>query len=156
MTTKSELKSEVRELTGYTSPMVLSQDGLDTAYRRAKQHIRVEKGLATDFVWYSEEKPEVEQALFWWTALFCKVSTGELDAQDLQAGAVNQGALLAKDDSSVTEWYRRAESSLKSITPSSVIRSSSPSRTDREYTNPGFTTGDSTGGSTGGSDNFDI
>lgn len=156
MTSKSDVKDEVREFTGYTSNMVLSEDGLNTAYRRAKQHIRVEKGLAADFVWFSEEKPEVEQALFWWTCLFCKVSTGELDSQDLQAGAVNQSALLAKDDNSVTEWYRQAHSSLEAMTPSSIIRSSSPSRTDREYTLPGFSTGDNSGGSTASSDDIEL
>lgn len=155
MITETELKGEVREFTGYTSTMVLSEDGLDTAYQRAKQHIRVERGLGIDFVWFAEEKPEVAQALFWWTCLFCKVSTGELDAQDLQTGAVNQKALLAKDDNSVTEWYRQAQSSLKAVAPSSIFRSSSPSRTNREYTEPDFTTGDGASGG-GSSDDFEL
>jgi hypothetical protein len=146
---ETELKSEVREMTGYTSVNVLSNDGLDTAYRNAKRHIRVRKSLEPEFVWFEPDKAAAQDALYWWTCLFSKVQTGELDAQDLQAGAVDQGALLAKDDDEVTMWYRQADGALESIKSSNIIRASSPARTDRDYQPDGFSTGDNSGGSGG-------
>jgi hypothetical protein len=147
MSSEKEVKEDVRSLTGYTSTNVLTEDGLDTAYRRAKRHIRVQKSLPPDFTYFGEEKPEVENGLFWWTCLFAKVETGELDSQTLQAGAVDKSELLAKDDNSVTTWYRQAQNALDAISAGSAIQSSAPSRTGREYSVGNFTTGDNSGGS---------
>jgi len=150
---ETELKDDVREFTGYTSVKVLSNDGLDTAYRAAQRHIRVKKSLDADYDWFNTDKPESQEALFWYTCLFSKVETGELDSQDLQAGAVDQSALLAKADDDVTTWYRNAKSALKSIKATSIVQSAAPSRTDREYEPDSF--GGQSGGSTtdvGGSD----
>jgi hypothetical protein len=137
---KTELQSDVREFTGYTSTMVLSDDGLDTAYETAKRHIRIEKALEPSYDFYDPEREPLaaQDALFWYTCLFAKTETGELDAQDLQAGAVNQDALLAKSDNDVTTWFRKAESALNSIKPSNIMRSTAPAR-DREYEAPAFT-----------------
>lgn len=145
MTTKQDVKEDVRVFTDNTSEMQLSQDGLDTAYMRAKRHIRVSKSLPPDFTYFSPEKPEVENALFWWTCLFTKVETGELDSQTLQAGAIDERELLAKDDNSVTTWYRQARTSLNAVQAGSTIQSSAPARTGREYTPGSFTTGGETG-----------
>lgn len=131
--TKTELKDDVREITGYTSTLVLSNDGLDAAYRSAQRHIRVKKSLPSDYDWFDTEKPEAQEALFWFTCLFTKVQTGELDAQEVQIGALESKSLLAKEDDDVTTWYRNAQDALQSIKPKSIIQSSSPSRTDREY-----------------------
>jgi len=152
-TDETELKNEVREMTGYTSVNVLSDDGLDTAYRNAQRHISIRKAFAADYVWFDTDNVAAQDALYWWTCLFSKVQTGELDSQDLQAGAVDQSALLAKEDDEVTVWYRQADSALESIKSSSIIRSSSPSRTEREYTPGDFTTGGNSGsGGSGGTD----
>jgi len=142
---ETELKDDVREFTGYTSIKVLSNDGLDTAYRTAQRHIRVKKNLDADYDWFETNKVEAQEALFWYTCLFSKVQTGELDSQDLQAGAVDQKALLAKADDDVTTWYRNAKSALKSIKATSIIQSTTPSRADREYEPDSF--GDQSGGS---------
>ena len=151
---ETELKSEVREMTGYTSVKVLSDDGLDTAYRNAKRHISIRKSLAADYVWFESDKGAAQDALYWWTCLFCKVQTGELDAQDLQAGAVDKSVLLAKSDDEVTMWYRQASGALESIKASSIIRSTSPARTDREYVEDTFD--DQSGGSTTEVDSTDL
>jgi len=143
---ETNLKEDVREFTGYTSVNVLSNDGLDTAYRTAQRHIRVKKNLDADYDWFNTDKVEAQEALFWYTCLFSKVQTGELDSQDLQAGAVDQKTLLAKADDDVTTWYRNAKSALQSLKATSIIRSSAPTRTDREYEPDTF--GDQTGGST--------
>jgi hypothetical protein len=150
---EKDLKEDVREFTGYTSIRVLSHDGLDTAYRTAQRHIRVKKNLDADYDWFETDKPGGQEALFWYTCLFSKVQTGELDSQDLQAGAVDQKTLLAKADDDVTTWYRNAKSALKSIKATSIVQSTAPSRTNREYEPDSF--GDQSGGSTtdvGGSD----
>lgn len=155
VSTTTELKDDVRQFTGYTSTMVLSNDGLDTAYRTAKRHIRVQKAIRPDYDWYDEEVPEAQEALFWWTCLFAKVETGELDSQGLQAGAVNQKSLLAKENDDVTTWYRNAKSAMETLQASNIIMSSSPGRTDREYTADGFE--EQSGGSSSTSvDNTDI
>jgi hypothetical protein len=133
VTTETELKTDIRQMTGYTSEQVLSPDGLDTAYRRAKKHIRVEKSLQSGFEWFNAEFPEREEALFWFSCLFAKVQTGELDSQDLQIGAVDTNSLLAKDDNSVTMWYRNASGALESLKGDQIIRSASPARTGRTY-----------------------
>jgi hypothetical protein len=133
ISTKSELKDDVRQMSGYTSTQVLSTDGLDTAYRTAQRHIRVKKSLGTGYDWYGSDKEEAREALFWFTCLFVKVQTGELDSQDLQVGAINHKTLLAKSDDEVTVWYRNAISALQSIKSANIIRSTTPARTDREY-----------------------
>jgi len=147
---ESELKADVRQMTGYTSTLALSEDGLDTSFRTAKRHIRVKKSLGTDIDWFNADNPERQEALFWFTCLHTKVQTGELDAQDFQAGAVNQSSLLAKEDNDVTTWYRNAQGALESINGSSIIRSVAPSRTEREYTTDTCSTGNDSGGGGGG------
>lgn len=148
MTDKTDVKEDVREFTGYTSQTVLSQGGLDTAYKRAKRHLEVKKSLASDFVYFSPEKPEVENALFWWTCLFTKVVLGDLDAEAVQVGAVDQNTLLAKDDNAITVWYREARSALKGVNADGTVQSSAPSRGERNYQPGNFQTGDSAGSST--------
>jgi hypothetical protein len=133
VSTETELKDDVRELTGYTSTKVLTTDGLDAAYRTAQRHIRIKKSLDSNYDWYGSEKVAAREALFWFTCLFSKVKTGELDSQGLQAGALDADVLLAKDNDSVTTWYRNARDSLQSIKSSNIIQSTSPSRTDRDY-----------------------
>jgi hypothetical protein len=148
-TDETELKNEVRKMTGYTSVMVLSDDGLDTAYRNAKRHIKIKKSLDAEYTWFDTDNPAAQDALYWWTCLFSKVQTGELDSQELQAGAVDQKALLAKDDNEVTMWYRQASDSLQSVNATSIIQSASPLRNDRDYQTATF---DEESGGSGGSE----
>lgn len=144
---ETELKDDVRELTGYTSTKVLSTDGLDAAYRTAQRHIRVKKALDSGFDWYNTDKPARQEVLFWFTCLFTKVQTGELDSQGLQAGAVDHNALLAKADDDVTTWYRNARSALESLKATSIIQSSAPTRDGRVYQPGDFTLERGSGGS---------
>lgn len=148
----TELKQEVRDFTGYTTEEVLSPDGLDAAYSNAKRHIRVKKSLSADFNWFGSDKVAAQDALYWWTCLFSKVQTGELDSQQVQVGAVEKDSLLAKDDDEVTMWYRQAMEAMGAVSGNTIIRSSSPSRSERTYTPGSFTGGDdsgSGGGTTG-------
>jgi hypothetical protein len=145
-TNETELKEEVRSFTGYTSTTVLSDSSLDTAYRNAQRHITRRKALAADYTWFDTDNLAAQDALYWWTCLFSKVQTGELDAQSLQAGAVDQKELLAKADNEVTTWYRQARDAIQSVKATSIMRVSSPSRTDREYVPGNFTTGGNSGG----------
>jgi len=152
---ETELKEDVRDMTGYTSVHALSDDGLDVAYRRAQLHIRVERSLDSDFEWFKDENPERGQALFWWTCLFAKVQTGELDAQDVQVGAIDMNALLAKDNHAVTQWFRSAQKSLEAIQPGTIMKIGGPVRSDRDYSPDSFS---ERGGSSteADGDNFDI
>lgn len=152
ISTETELKDDVREMTGYKSVGVLSADGLDTAYRTAQRHIRVRKSLDADYDWFGPENPQSREALFWWTCLFAKVQTGELDSQKVQVGAINVKTLLAKSDDDVTTWYRNAQSAMRSINPTSIIQSSSPARTDREYEQDTYNDQESGGSEVDGTD----
>lgn len=150
---ESELKNDIREMTGY-STTVVSNDGLDTAYRRAKNHIRIEKGLDVSVEWFDSEFPQREDALFWYSCLFAKVQAGELDAQEVEVGAINPHTLLAKDDESVTQWYRSARNALDAIKPSQKFRSASPNRSERQYDEQTYD--DQSGGSGSEVDSTDL
>jgi hypothetical protein len=148
MSTETQLKKDVRQMTGYTHEQALSPDGLDAAYRNAKRHIRVRKSLPpeVDYDWFDTDKPDREEALFWWTCLFTKVQTGEFDSQAIQMGAIDQNTLLSKDNDSVTIWYRNAERAVRSIGESGLFSSAAPRRPAREYEEDDFTIGGSSSG----------
>jgi len=132
---ESELKADVRQQTGNTDTATLSSDALDTAYRNAKRHIRVRNSLPheSQYEWFDPEFPAREDALYWWTCLFAKVQTGELDAQEVQVGAVETDSLLAKDDDDVTQWYRNARTVMRAVSPGQAFAISNPGRDDRVY-----------------------
>lgn len=153
--TEENLKAEVRKFTGYTSELQLSKDGLETAFLRAKNHVAAERsiGRGEDFDWFNTEFRQRQEALFWFTCLFAKVTTGELDSQDVQIGGIDKGSLLAKDDDSVTIWYEKANAALSSLQPEKVYQVQSPARGDREYQSGNFETGSGSG--SGGSNEVD-
>lgn len=153
ISTESELKSDVREMTGYPDS-VLPVDGLEASIRTAKRHIRVKKSLDQNYDWYDSENVQATEALFWFTCLFSKVQTGELDSQGLQAGAVDANELLAKESDKITTWYRNANSSLKSIKSASIVRSAAPARTGRQYESDSF--GEQSSGSSTEVDGTDL
>lgn len=129
---EARLVSDVREMTGYTEKAALSQKALATALRRAKRHIRIEAGLQSSVDFYHDEYPEREEAVFWFTCLFAKVQTGELDSQSVDVGAVSGNKLLAKQNQDVTTWFRNARNSLRAITGDSY-GSYDSARADRDY-----------------------
>lgn len=145
---ETDLKDDVRQLTGYTSTNVLSTDGLDTSYRTAKRHIRIEKSFDSDYDWFGDDKPESVDALFWFTCLFTKIQTGELDSQDLQIGAIDQKTLLAKGDGEVTTWFRNANSALRALNSDNLFTSASPQRSNRNYEADSYTRESGDSGST--------
>lgn len=110
-----KLKADVREITGYTDGVVLTDSALGTAYDNAKRHLRVTVGLDANTNWFDPDEPAREDALYWWTVLFAKLAVGDLDAQDLQIGAVDSQSLLAKDNDSVTQWFRNARNAQQSL-----------------------------------------
>lgn len=112
-TSDTELKSEVRVFTDYTTA-ILDSDELDTVIERAKRHIRSAKGIDdSGFAWY--DTVHRENALFWWSCLFAKVVVGELDSQTIQVGAIDIDTLLANDDGTVTTWFRNATKAMRQI-----------------------------------------
>jgi hypothetical protein len=138
MGSKAELKSEFRVIAGYTESELSSQD-LDTVISRAKKHIESKRSLEQSPSWYEGHH---EEALFWYTCLFSKVAMGELDSQQIQVGAIDVDALLAKEDDDVTTWYRNAVSALRSLNPDGSTGISGPERANRNY-------GDDSGGGDG-------
>jgi hypothetical protein len=120
--------------------MVLSNDGLDTAYETAERHIRIEKALSPSYNFYDPEREPLaaQDALFWYTCLFAKTQTGELDSQDFQAGAISEDTLLAKAGDDVTTWFRKARNALNAVKPNNIMRSTAPAR-NRNYEPEAFT-----------------
>lgn len=113
----AELIAEARIQTGYGT-RTLDANDFGSVLSIAKRHIRTRRAIEVTWDesdWYDNEYRE--EALFWFSCLFAKVSTGELDAQDIQVGAVDAKSLLAKGNKQVTEWYRKAEQALKSVEP---------------------------------------
>lgn len=148
-TDETDLKNEVRQFTGYTSTKVLSNDGLDTAYRNAQRRIRREKSLDVDYIWFNTDNLAAQDALYYWTCLHAKIETGELDSQAIQAGAVDLNTLSSEE----TSWYRDARRAMQAVKATSIVKSVAPSRTDREYTADTFSR---EGGSSGGSDDVSL
>lgn len=151
---ENELKNEVRQFTGYTSDLALSQIALNTAYKRAKRRIRRSKTLEDNFDWFNSDKVAAQDALFWFTCLYVKVETGELDSPGMQAGAVDLGDMLSDEDGTETRWYNEARMALKNVNPDSIIKASRPARTGRSYEAGSF--GEQSGGSGTEIDNTDI
>lgn len=111
MASETELKAEFRVL-AYSAAEMPETD-LDALISRAKKHLATATALTVSDDWYATGARE--EALFWYTCLFAKVATGELDAQDVQVGAIDVHSLLAKDDEEVTTWYRNAVTAKHSI-----------------------------------------
>jgi len=151
--TETNLKAQVREFTGYQSELQLSSDGLDTAFDRAKSHAVTERSIGPDFEWFNTEFPQRQEVLFWFTCLFTKVETGELDSQDLQIGAIDQGELRSNDDGNQIFWYDKATSALESLQPEKVYQIRSNTRSSRDYQSGSFETG--SGAGSGGSSTVD-
>lgn len=131
----SELKTEVSDFAEDTVN-ALSQDAFDVAFERAKRHIRVRKNISdSNFDFYASVQRE--DALFWWTCLFSKVATGELDSSEMQVGAINIDSLLAKDEDTVVSWLRNALTALNGIDSGGDnpygVGITSPTRDDRVY-----------------------
>ena len=138
-TTDAELISELRIITGHNAA-VLDDTEMASVLSTAKRHIRVKRSITASWNeadWYENENRE--EALFWFAALFSKVATGELDAQSLQIGAIDEKELLAKGNNDVTTWYRNARSALGGIEPGQGSDAgygfgiSAPEREDRVY-----------------------
>lgn len=131
-TDDTTLKSEVRAFTGIEESRI-SDEEMDAVVSDAKRHIKLRTTLhEAEIDWYGD--PAQEEALNWATKLFLKVAAGELDAQTVQVGAIDNKALLAKRNNETTVWYRNMESAIRRITkPGAAFGLSSVSRTDREY-----------------------
>jgi hypothetical protein len=151
MTTKTDFLVEFRTITQY-GERILSNSEVEAVMGRAKKHIRSRKDLPDDFDFLSDSQGE--EALFWYTCLFAKVATGELDSQEFSAGALDAETLLAKADDDVTEWYRKAVKALRNLRAENMFRTTSPARTDREYAVGSF--GEQSGGSSTEVENTDI
>lgn len=121
-----ELQSEVRDFTDLDET-ILDDSTLDGVIKRAKRHIKLRRSLTDAQVdWYSD--PVQEDALFWASCLFSKVATGELDSQDVSAGALSAKTLLAKDDNEVTVWYRNMKQAIRRIEAENSYGITSPER----------------------------
>ncbi|UBF22381.1 hypothetical protein HCTV-15_gp14 [Haloarcula virus HCTV-15] len=145
----ADLLPQVRIQTGY-SARVLDNDTFSAVMDVARRHIRTRKGIEQEWTeadWYDNEYRE--EALFWWTCLFAKVATGELDSQTLQVGAVDSRQLLAKEKGEVTTWFRNAERALGAVEPGQQTDSGygfgigAPRRDDRRYSYADNTRSDS-------------
>lgn len=131
-------------MTGYDEA-VLPSSQFQTVISRAKSFIENRRSLEDDNVdWYGN--PRAEEALYWGVCFFAKVKTGELDGQNIAAGAIDLDTLLAKEDNELTTWLRNALNASRSLNPTGDFGMRNNARTalggDREY---GRGTGDTSG-----------
>lgn len=112
MTTKPQVKSDVRVFTDHSTDRV-SESELDTVVERAMKHVKSRKDIPDEFDLLGDSNGE--EAVFWFSCLFSKIKTGELDAQTLQIGAIDVDALLAEEDDEVVTWLRNARLALRSL-----------------------------------------
>lgn len=135
-----ELLQEIRFQTGYLTDAVLDDTAFESVMSVARRHIRTRKAIEQEWTeadWYDNQYRE--EALFWFSCLFAKVATGELDAQTFQVGAIDSKSLLGSDDGEVTAWYRNAERALGAVEPGEQTNSGygfgigRPAREDRRY-----------------------
>jgi hypothetical protein len=109
-----DLVEEVREFGEYSEQEVSDEDLL-TSINRAKKHLKLEAALQSeDIDWFGNENQE--EALFWTALLFSKLQTGALDAKAVSVGAINEQALLARDDDTVTQWHEKYRNAKKALT----------------------------------------
>jgi len=102
-------------MTGYDTA-VLPSSQFQTVISRAKSFIENRRSLEDeDIEWYTN--PRAEEALYWGTCFFAKVKTGELDGQNIAAGAIDLDTLLAKEDNEFTTWLRNAVNASRSLNP---------------------------------------
>lgn len=102
-------------MTGYDEA-VLPSSQFQTVISRAKSFIENRRSLEDDDIeWYAN--PRAEEALYWGTCFFAKVKTGELDGQNIAAGAIDLDTLLAKEDDEFTTWLRNAVNASRSLNP---------------------------------------
>lgn len=84
----------------------LEIEGAEQAVSMAKDHLNLETKLPPeDRNWY--ENKYQEEALLWTSLLFSKIQAEQLDSKAVSVGAVEESELLAKDDDTLTEWYRK-------------------------------------------------
>ena len=144
-TSDTELEEEVRVMTGYDTA-VLPSSQFQTVISRAKSFLINRRSLENDDVdWFGN--PRAEEALYWGVCFFAKVKTGELDGQNIAAGAIDLDTLLAKDDNELTTWLRNALNASKSLNPTGDfgIRGSTRTSLDgnRNYERTGGDSGSS-------------
>lgn len=143
-TSDTELESEVRVMTGYDTA-VLPPSQFQTVISRSKSFIENRRSLEDlDIDWYGN--PRAEEALYWGTCFFAKVKTGELDGQNIAAGAIDLDTLLAKEDDEFTTWLRNALNASRSLNPTGDFGVRGNARTGTSGSrNYGGDTGDSSG-----------
>lgn len=132
-------------MTGYDTA-VIPTDDFQTVISRAKSFIENRRSLADSSVdWYGN--PRAEEALYWGTCFFAKVKTGELDGQNIAAGAIDLDTLLAKEDNEFTTWLRNALNASRSLNPTGDFGLRGNARTDtggeRDYEDGGGESGSS-------------
>lgn len=114
-TSDTELEEEVRVMTGYDTAVIPSSE-FQTVISRAQSFLVNRRSLEDDDVdWFGN--PRAEEALYWGVCFFAKVKTGELDGQNIAAGAIDLDTLLAKEDNDLTTWLRNALNASKSLNP---------------------------------------
>jgi hypothetical protein len=151
MATEQELINEVRVFTGYDTN-VLHDDAFKTVVKRARKRLQNRCGLDSEFDFYDDTAEDGRQdALFWWTCLFAKLATGELDSQELNVAAIDIDNLEAE----TTRWFREALAAETGIGDTYRMGITGPTRTDREYTG-GSGTGTGSGSSPFGSSGGDV
>lgn len=107
--TESEFKTQVRELTDYSS-QVLSDDSLDALIGIAKRDIQTEAEVTVD-LWIGDDVSDEENALFWTTSLYVKIKAGELEGVPMSLGDIDVETMKVQGEGYQAPpvlWYKKA------------------------------------------------
>lgn len=119
-TSDTELRSQVRKLTDYTSKTNLTEEALGDVFDIAKRDIQGEANRSIDG-WYTDRN--TENALFWTACLFTKIKAGELDGVPMSLGDIDYDTLKSagnrKDENPVI-WYEKAQRYIRRLEPESA------------------------------------
>lgn len=128
----TELISEVRAFTGYTSSDTFTDSDLQELVDIAKEELRAEFG-DPDFTFYQSGQHDADRALFWFTCLATKVRTGEIGGISIE---INEIRTASPGEEEYRFWITRLDKKI-SAANSQLGRSNSSmrniSRDDRSY-----------------------
>lgn len=103
---QTEVREDVRSITDYDKS-IFSDSELDELISIAEDEVKTEVG-ELDLAFYNgEETFNQDRAVFWLSALFAKVRSGEIEGVELSAGDLETSSLSAQGSYWFDQYRRR-------------------------------------------------
>lgn len=128
-TSQTDIRDEVRSITDYDKS-IFADDDLDELITIAEDEIKDEVGDYNLDFYNGEETFNQDRALFWLSAMFAKIRSGEIEGVELSAGDLETSSLSAQG-SYWFDQYRRRLSQVGSVPGFGSVRVSRS--VDRSY-----------------------